>query len=75
MVVSKNPGKSVGVRNSQQNSRKPPSRLSFLTEIGRRFHIAGPQTKNELGVEVCKWHGICKTRGRSEWSTCNRSLR
>jgi hypothetical protein len=75
LMVYKNSGKAVDFRNSQQDALKPLSRLSFLTEIGRRFHMAGPQTKNELAVEVSEWRGICKTRVRSEWPTCNRSLR
>jgi hypothetical protein len=49
LMVYTNSGKAVEFRNSLQDALKPPFRVSFLTEIGRQFHMAGPHTKNELG--------------------------
>jgi hypothetical protein len=45
-------GKAVDFRNSQQTALNFLSRLSVRTEIGRLFHMAGPQTKNECAVEA-----------------------
>jgi hypothetical protein len=51
-----------------------PSRL-FLTVIGKRFHMVGPRTKNELDVVASEFLGIWNSWVRDGWSSCNLSLR
>jgi hypothetical protein len=57
----------LDLRNSRQTVLNLPSRLSFLTEIGRRFHTAGPRTKKIFAVAASECHVICNARVRDEW--------